>query len=122
MSRGATTQASCPGLASHTDKTMPQAVQWSWRGLGALPSREMGVLVRRRLAMAATVVMRLTTCATPVWPGGPPFCTPQLPVAKAYWKPEVRRARGVAQTQSTTACSNASAFCTSVLLSMLCAL
>ena len=53
--------------------------------MGALPSRLIGVLIRRKLAIAETVVIRLKICATPDWPL--PFWIPQLPVLIAYLNP-----------------------------------
>ena len=58
--------------------TMPQLVVETRRGLGAFPSRLI-VLIRLRLDIAATVVMRLIICATPVCVVLL-RCTPQFPV------------------------------------------
>jgi hypothetical protein len=43
----------------------PQHVEWSCLGLGLFPSREIGVLSRRRLLLALSAVIRDMTCATP---------------------------------------------------------
>ena len=57
------------------------------RGLGSLPSREIGQLMRRSWLIADSAVIRDRICATPVCP--PRFFCPQLPVEKAYFRPEV---------------------------------
>ena len=49
-----------------TGQVSPSDVVCSWRGLGILPSREIGQLMRLSWLMAESVVILESICATPV--------------------------------------------------------
>ena len=73
-------------------QSSPHDVLCSMRGLGALVSREMGVLTRRMLEMVASTDMREIIWTTPVCVGDDlVLCADHVPVLKAYRKALVMR-------------------------------
>ncbi len=68
---------------------IPQCVLWSWRGRASFPSRPIGELSLRRCERVEAKVSLLRTWETPALVWWALRWSPQLPVAKEYFKPSV---------------------------------
>ena len=66
---------------------IPHSVLCSWRGLASLPSRPMGELMRRKWESVEAYVSRFNTWETPALAWWAFFWSPQLPVAREYFRP-----------------------------------